>query len=137
MKRFHYQNTLYPQRTLDNTKRIFNYRLSRGRKSVECAFGMMTKKFQVLSSPIRTRTTERVVNIIKSVCILHNFIRISEGVQYHIDEPQTTFLERSTSLVPTRTTLHSESSASDIRNYLANYFLTPGASLPWQWEFCI
>lgn len=28
----------YPQRTLDNVKRIFNYRLSRGRKTVECSF---------------------------------------------------------------------------------------------------
>ncbi|XP_072384742.1 uncharacterized protein [Diabrotica undecimpunctata] len=37
----------YSKRILDNTKRIFNYRLSRGRKTIECAFEMMTEKFQV------------------------------------------------------------------------------------------
>ncbi|KAK9680276.1 DDE superfamily endonuclease [Popillia japonica] len=38
----------YPVRTLDNKKRIFNYRLSRGRKTIECTFGMMTQKFQTV-----------------------------------------------------------------------------------------
>lgn len=48
----------YPQRTLDNVKLLFNYRLSKGRKTVECAFGMMTEKLQVLSRAINCRTTE-------------------------------------------------------------------------------
>ncbi|KAL4126170.1 hypothetical protein QTP88_010396 [Uroleucon formosanum] len=72
----------YPQKTLDNVKRIFNYRLSRGRKTVKCDFGMMAEKFRVLSSAIRTRNTERVTDIIKSVCILHNLIRKKEEVKY-------------------------------------------------------
>ncbi|XP_022169051.1 protein ALP1-like [Myzus persicae] len=43
----------YPRRNLNTTQRIFNYRLSRGRKTIECTFGMMTEKFQVLSTAIR------------------------------------------------------------------------------------
>lgn len=128
----------YPQKTLDNTKRVFNYRLSRGRKSVECAFGMMTKKFQVLSSPIRARTTQRVVDITKSVCILHNFIRKCEGIQYNSYEPQENS-ETPTTIVHPRgdIAVHSRSTANEVRNYLANHFLTPRASLPWQWGHCI
>jgi hypothetical protein len=42
----------YPKRRLNNRQRVYNYRLSRARKTVECAFGMMTQKFQVLLSPI-------------------------------------------------------------------------------------
>ena len=42
-------------RHIDNTKRIFNYRLSRGRKAIECVFGMMSQKFQILSKPITCR----------------------------------------------------------------------------------
>lgn len=45
----------YPRRFLNDTKRVFNYRLSRGRKSVECAFGMMSMKFRVLEKPIQCK----------------------------------------------------------------------------------
>lgn len=40
----------YPKQSLDNKKRVFNYRLSRGRKSIECAFGMFW--FRLLEGPI-------------------------------------------------------------------------------------
>jgi len=46
-----YLMRLYPRRVLDNKKRIFNYRFSRGRKTIECAFGMMASKFKVLRTP--------------------------------------------------------------------------------------
>lgn len=50
------QNLLrpYSSRTLDNVKWIFNfnYRLSRGRKSIECIFGMAAEKCAVLNGPI-------------------------------------------------------------------------------------
>lgn len=42
----------YPERNITDKKKIFNYRLSRGRKTIECSFGMMTQKFQVLLMPI-------------------------------------------------------------------------------------
>lgn len=130
----------YPQRTLDNVKRIFNYRLSRGRKTVECAFGMMTEKFQVLSSAIRTRNTERVTDIIKSVCILHNFIRKKEGVKYTPYEQVENIQDSidSTTVLPIQDlVLRDRASAHEVRNYLANYFLTPRASIPWQWNYCV
>lgn len=42
----------YPRRQLTNERRIYNYRISRGRKSVECAFGMMVSKFRLLETPL-------------------------------------------------------------------------------------
>nr|CAI5858546.1 unnamed protein product [Callosobruchus analis] len=53
-----------------------------GRKTIECTFGMMTEKFQVLSTAIRVRDENAVNNIIKSVCVLHNYVRTREGRQY-------------------------------------------------------
>ncbi|GFQ80237.1 DDE Tnp4 domain-containing protein [Trichonephila clavata] len=44
----------FPRRNLDFGKRNFNFRLSRARKSVECAFGVLAKKFEVLQSCIKT-----------------------------------------------------------------------------------
>ncbi|KAL4089001.1 hypothetical protein QTP88_024079 [Uroleucon formosanum] len=40
----------YPKRILDMKKRIFNFRLSRARKSVECAFGMLVSKFRLFEA---------------------------------------------------------------------------------------
>lgn len=58
---------------------IFNYRLSRGRRSVECSFGILTSKFRVLETPICC-DVHKVDNIIQAACVLHNFIRICDGV---------------------------------------------------------
>ncbi|CAH1986896.1 unnamed protein product [Acanthoscelides obtectus] len=80
----------YPKRTLDNVKRIFNYRLSRGRKTIECAFGMAAEKFQVLNGPILCRDLGTVSNIIKAVCVLHNFVHAREGIEYTASSVQMT-----------------------------------------------
>ncbi|KDR21484.1 hypothetical protein L798_03988, partial [Zootermopsis nevadensis] len=42
----------YPRRELTNERRIFNYRISRARKSEECAFGMLASKFRILGTAI-------------------------------------------------------------------------------------
>lgn len=124
----------YSSRTLDNVKRIFNYRLSRGRKSIECVFGMAAEKFAVLNGPIRCRDPTTVNNIIKSACILHNFVRKREGIEY---TPQETTEMYGTVEVPTNIrirdmTIYEGSSPTNMRNYLANYFLSSRACLPWE-----
>lgn len=37
----------FPRKSLDKSKHIFNYRLSRCRQKVECAFGILTAKWQI------------------------------------------------------------------------------------------
>lgn len=73
----------FSKQVLDNVKRIFNYRLSRGRKTIESVFGMMAEKFQVLNTPIRCRDVSKINDIVKAVCILHNFVR-KRGSSIHI-----------------------------------------------------
>lgn len=125
----------YPHRSLNNKKRIFNYRLSRGRKTVECSFGMMTEKFPVLSTAIRCHRVEKVAKIVKAVCVLHNYVRLSEGVQYTAQNVEITNVNNG--LVPENLVVTPLSSPQNLRNYLANYFITPQASLPWQYNCCV
>jgi len=132
----------YPRRTLDNIKRVFNYRLSRGRKTIECTFGMMTEKFQVLGTAIRCRNVDKVNNIVEACCILHNFIRKREGTRYTMRNFEENLrnniidftAEDSTS---NERTVNDQSSGYALRDYLSRYFITPQASLPWQWNNCI
>ena len=68
----------FPKRVLNDAKRIFNFRLSRGRKSVECAFGMLTSKFRVFEVPMACDEM-CVTAVVKAACVLHNFIRLRES----------------------------------------------------------
>lgn len=129
----------YPVRTLDNKKRIFNYRLSRGRKTIECTFGMMTQKFQVLLTPIRCLKYTTILNIIKCVCILHNFVRVKDGIYYSLPEyeHQHNNILQNLDLQEEHIVLNPQSKADTVRDYLANYFIKPSASLPWQNNYCV
>ncbi|XP_067132255.1 uncharacterized protein [Centruroides vittatus] len=55
----------YSRRSLDKSKRIFNYRLSRARRVDECAFGICTGKWRILNKSIET-SVENAINIVKA-----------------------------------------------------------------------
>ncbi|XP_063220563.1 uncharacterized protein LOC134537203 [Bacillus rossius redtenbacheri] len=71
----------YPQRDLDDRKRVFNYRLSRARNSVECTFGIMAAKWRLLNKAIESNVSN-AVQIVKAICILHNFVLTHERDVY-------------------------------------------------------
>ncbi|XP_060857450.1 uncharacterized protein LOC132935032 [Metopolophium dirhodum] len=129
----------YPQRVLDNVKRIYNYRISRARKTIECTFGMVCEKFAVLNGPIRIRESENVNFVIKAACVLHNYVRKLEGLPYVSTYPQDCEPKDQIDVRTTaqNMTINETSSPAALRNYLANYFLTPRGSVPWQWKYAI
>ena len=59
-------------------KRIFNYRLCRARRYVECAFGILSNKWRIFHRPINV-DPDFAVDIIKACIVLHNFVRDRDG----------------------------------------------------------
>lgn len=57
---------------LTEKQRIFNYRLSRCRHTIENTFGVMSAYFQAIRQPIR-QDAEKARQIVKAICALHNF----------------------------------------------------------------
>lgn len=57
----------YPSRNLSVTKRIFNYRLSRARRMVECSFGILVSKWRIFNRPLDT-SLEFSDIIVKACC---------------------------------------------------------------------
>lgn len=53
--------------------RIFNYRLSRARNTVEDVFGHVASRFRVLRTPIMLSPIKNR-NVVAAICILHNFL---------------------------------------------------------------
>ena len=71
----------YPRASLTgpeaDSRRIFNYRLSRGRRCVENAFGIMAQRWRIFRGPVGC-APERVATLVKATCALHNFLRQRE-----------------------------------------------------------
>ena len=63
----------YPYKNMDREKRIFNYRLSRARRVVENAFGILANRFRVFHTKINL-SPDKVTDMVLATCCLHNFL---------------------------------------------------------------
>lgn len=64
----------YPVADLEHEKRIFNYRLSRARRTSENAFGVMCSTWQIYRAPLR-HLPERARYIVLATVVMHNYLR--------------------------------------------------------------
>lgn len=124
----------YSQRTLNNDRRIFNYRLSRGRKIIECAFGMLVSKFRVFEIPMSC-SVEKVVKIVKAACILHNFIKKNENKKFNPTPDNT--INMCTFNIQNQLQGRPNNEALESRDYLCQYFIKPYGAVPWQNNYIV
>lgn len=71
----------YIGRNPSRRKRIFNYRLSRARRFVECSFGILVNKWRIFHGPLNVKR-EFAIAITKACCVLHNFVREEDGFKF-------------------------------------------------------
>ena len=121
----------FPRRNLSGEKRIFNCRLSRARKQIECAFGLLSSMWRILRKPIEVQV-DFATDIVKATCILHNYIqnRDPERIQEigTIDDDTDSPLISSTA----RSAGRQAGDGKAVRNVLMNYFTSPTGSVDWQ-----
>lgn len=115
-------------KVLSDTRRIFNYRLSRARRNVECAFGILSNKWKIFNKPINGNLDLSIL-VVKTCCALHNFIRTRDG--FNVEDVMTIEglieIERDFSRPPNQ--------SIQIRNKLADYFVSDVGSVPWQTNY--
>uniref|UniRef100_A0A0K8UY09 Putative nuclease HARBI1 n=1 Tax=Bactrocera latifrons TaxID=174628 RepID=A0A0K8UY09_BACLA len=109
----------YSRKRLDADKEYFNARLSRARRTVECAFGIIYSKWKILATSIQTAPTLADV-IIKCICLLHNVIIDREGIEHHLTQ-NWTLMPRN--IVTNQTVAGQQNqTAENIRNVFKLYF---------------
>ncbi|KAK3800850.1 hypothetical protein RRG08_008605 [Elysia crispata] len=121
----------FPRKELSDEKRIFNYRLSRARKQIECAFGVLSSMWRILRKPIEVQV-DFATDIVKATCVLHNYIqnrepdRIKEMGNFE-DDTNSTFTP-----TPARPGRGHTGDGKAVRNVLMKYFTSPTGSVHWQ-----
>jgi hypothetical protein len=70
----------YDHTLAEIARRIYNYRLTRARKMVECAFGTACNQWRIFHCAIDVCPDFCDV-IVKTCCLLHNFVHQRDGFQ--------------------------------------------------------
>ena len=134
----------FPERGLDDDKRIFNYRLCRARRVIENAFGIMSARFRVFAQTLQ-QSNHTATLITKACLALHNFFRTLNDGRYcgatfadRVDANGALVLgewrqvdanlagsQRNPGVFPI------QAEGEDVRDALKRYFVSDGA-VPWQ-----
>lgn len=133
-------------RELSSEKRIFNYRLSRTRRVVENAFGILASRFRIFHTAINLKL-KSIEKVVMASVILHNFLNLRSSSQYLSGDAlyseniecgtiSTGLITDDSNLSDLQCGLNRNSSneAKKVRNEFVEYFNNEG-SLPFQEKF--
>jgi hypothetical protein len=113
----------FPGSNLPPKEAVFNFRLSRARKVVENAFGILAARWRIFHTPIDC-DTDLVNLIIMTSVILHNFLGVQNDTTGCEDEtPKEVFPD-----VSTKGGRNHSKNSKQVRQLFCEYFLsTPGS----------
>ena len=132
-----------PLRNMTHQQRVYNYRLSRARRVVENAFGLLAARFRCLLHTLPL-ATDRVIKITHACSVLHNFLRLRnptvDVATLDQEDPQHNHeiipgSWRQDAQLPDMELLYcgnTSRAAKEQRNYLMEYVNSPVGSVPWQ-----
>lgn len=116
----------YPEKGITREQRIYNYRLSRARRVVENAFGILANRFRILLNTIPI-CPEKAKVITQTCCVLHNFLGKEANGKSNDIKDNYKYLYSLRNEKGRRP----KNEALGIRNEFMEYFNTIG-SVPWQ-----
>lgn len=129
----------YPRRNILEPKhKIFNYRLSRARRTIENTFGIWSSKFLILQQA-QQFYLRKIESIILSTICLHNYI-ITKELTRNPEQQQYARITRENQYVAGREqrlgAVPEQGNIAAIvqRNVLTDYFISDQGSVDWQWK---
>ena len=117
-------------------QRIFNYRLSRARRIVENAFGILAQRFRFLNRRIAL-APQNVDKVVKAACVLHNWLcetRDVPALYATLNPDGEPYLPPDGPVLPLPRLpgYHSSKKALKFRDVYKEYFNSPHGAVPWQ-----
>lgn len=107
-------------RSLFYPKKVFNYRLTLARRYIECTFGIMCNKWRILHRPLDVNI-DFAEKIIKSICVLHNYVRMLDGYMFEYSFYDATLESLSQSYTGCAVRM-----VDNVRIHYTNYFINEG-----------
>lgn len=136
----------YPSSNLTRQQRIYNYRICRGRRIVENAFGILATKFRLFLKEMEVIPKNADKIILAAIC-LHNFCRRRCGRNY-LHRTAVDHEDNEHRVVPGMWRTDGEGMqsvrpgwdrnpsvvAKRYRDAMARYFLSPAGQVSWQYK---
>lgn len=132
----------YPRRSnLDLRKKVYNYRLSRARRIIENAFGILVARWRIFRRPINLTVSKAEKIVLATIC-LHNFIITNEMEKrpqerqylcYNDNDKQQTSCLTTLPRIISQDLISQRNLSTIYRERFADYFFNEGA-VEWQWE---
>jgi len=133
---------------LTNEERVYNYRLSRARRVVENAFGILCARWICLARTMFVKP-DRAQKIVAACCSLHNYLLKESRNDYcppgfddSYDEQGNLVEGNWRKIIPPTSLMNSSISAQiggrppknavEIREHMKDYFNSPSGSVAWQ-----
>lgn len=136
--------------TAEGENAIFNYRLSRARRVVENAFGILTTRWRILENKLDL-TVVNVNEVVKACVALHNYLKATDATDHaaprYIPEHYVDYeselgeivegnwrknVDHTYALLPLDEYPDPKRASYSIRRKFANYFTTDNGAVPWQ-----
>ena len=138
----------YPGANLSEQQKVYNYRLSRARRTIENSFGILAARWRIYRRPIRA-ALETCDLIVKATVCLHNYLLATENARYTpagfcdsydneklipgdwreiVSNDNTPALRRP----PRLATRNFRADAKEIRDMFCSYVNSEEGALPWQ-----
>ena len=109
----------FARKDMSCKERILNCRLSRARRCVERAFGILTAKWRLLNIAIETNVN-KAESIVRCICLLHNVIIHTDGTSHdpsiQYETSQIHVPRQAKTNVSRRSSSWSPEGAKDVRN---------------------
>ena len=124
----------FARNTLTNERCIFNYRLSRARKVVEIAFGILANWWRIFHQCIYFHP-DNVTTVVKATVLLHNILTVAEDkvhtevINNRSEIPHDAFQDLA------NVGSWPATAANDVRNYFTEYFNSAAGSVEWQNDY--
>lgn len=119
----------------NDANKIFNYRLSRARRTVENAFGILRARFRVFQGPLQVQPY-MADKIVLATCCLHNFLMAQNALVEDVSFTNSTELNSSSPTALSNISSISRNPTQEavyVREKYNNY-MSPEGQVPWQME---